>query len=138
MKIFTSYHAKVKELTEIGLTPISISVQFPRYSTIKYSQYLLLAPTYPMLKMSSELYDIEFKKILGKLNPVTVHKDLVTLSQGKDIALLCYEKDVNTCHRQKVGEWLESKLQIMVEEIIFKAKVKESKVNDISNQLNMF
>lgn len=138
MKIFTSYHAKSKQLKEMGLTPISISVVFPWYSKIKYESCLELAPTKDMLKMSQDQYDIKFQKILGKLNPVTVHKDLVTLSQGKDIALLCYEKDVNDCHRKQVAEWIFKKLQITVEEITFKAKEKQSKISKISNQLNMF
>jgi len=138
MKIYTSFHAKVKDLTEMGLTPISISVVFPWYSKIKYESYLQLAPRKKMLKLVSEQYDIEFQKILDKLNPVTIYDDLTNLSQGKDIVLLCYEKDVNDCHRQKVGNWLESKLQIQVEEIIFKAKIKQAKVDKTSNQLNMF
>ena len=137
MKIYTSFHAKAKQLVEMGITPISISVIFPWYSSIKYDQYLSLAPRRKMLKMSPELYDIEFQKILGRLNPVIVHKDLVTLSQGKDIALLCYEKDVNDCHRKQVAEWIFKKLQIKVEEITFKAKEKPIK-KKITNQVNLF
>ena len=138
MNIFTSYHAKAPQLIEMGLTPISISVQFPTYSKIKYHQYNLLAPRYEMLKMSLDDYDVEFKKILSRLNPVHIHSDLVKLSQGKDIVLLCFEKDRNECHRHMVGEWLEKKLQIIVKEIAFKDVVKKEKPKGASNQIGLF
>ena len=136
MKIFTSYHKKALELLEMGLTPISISVQFPKYAKIKYHQYKVLAPRYDMLKMDKNQYGEEFQKILSKLNPVHIHSDLVKLSKGKDIVLLCYEKDLNDCHRKKVGEWLEKKLQVKVEEIMFKQEKK--KIEKGINQLGLF
>ena len=137
MKIFTSYHKKAPELIEMGLTPISISVQFPRFSKIKYASYKELGPTYKMLKMSLDDYDKLFQEILGKLDPVKVHTHLTNLSQGKDIVLLCLEKDLNDCHRRMVAEWLEKKLQIKVEEITFKQE-KKKKPQKSSDQLNIF
>lgn len=136
MEIFTSYHAKAVQLIEMGLTPISISVQFPKYAKTKYHQYKLLALRYDMLKMDREGYTVTFEKILSKLNPVHIHSDLVKLSQGKDIVLLCFEKDRNECHRKMVGEWLEKKFQIKVEEIMFKQEKK--KIEKGLNQLDLF
>ena len=136
MKIFTSYHAKVSELIEMGLTPISISVQFPRFSKIKYASYKELGPTRAMLKMHWSAYDKLFHEILSKLDPVKVYSHLTNLSQGKDIVLLCYEKDLNDCHRRMVAEWLEKKLQIKVEEITFKQEKKN--IEKILNQLELF
>ena len=139
MNIFTSYHHKAEKLIEMGLTPISISAQFPPYSKIKYHQYKVVAPRYEMLQMSLDDYDIEFQKILGGLNTVHVHSDLVKLSGGKDIVLLCFEKDPENCHRQKVAKWLEKKLQIKVKEITFITPKKETKKdsND-ERQLKIF
>ncbi len=138
MEIFTSYHAKAPQLVEMGLTPISISVMFPRFSKIKYASYKELGPTYTMLKMSLDDYDRLFQEILGKLDPVKVHTHLTNLSQGKDIVLLCYEKDLNDCHRKQVGEWLEKKLQIKVDEVVFKSTVKKEKPKGASNQIGLF
>lgn len=139
MEIFTSYHAKAVQLIEMGLTPISISVQFPRFSKIKYASYKELGPTYAMLKMSLDDYDKLFQEILGKLDPVKVHTHLTNLSQGKDIVLLCFEKDLNDCHRKQVGEWLEKKLQITVKEINFSVPKKEKKeARKNVNQINLF
>ena len=138
MKIFTSYHAKVEQLIKMGLTPISISVQFPPFSKIKYAQYKELGPRYEMLKMSLDEYAIEFEKILRALDPVKVYAHLSELSQGKDIVLLCYEKDFNDCHRKKVGEWLEKKLQINVREVVFQSVVKKEKPKGVSNQIVLF
>lgn len=140
MEIFTSYHAKAPQLIEMGLTPISISVMFPRFSKIKYASYKELGPTYPMLKMSLDDYDKLFQEILSKLDPVKVHTHLTNLSQGKNVVLLCFEKDLNDCHRKQVGEWLEKKLQITVKEINFSAPKKEIKkqVRKNVDQLNLF
>lgn len=137
MKIFTSHHAKIEQLFEMGLTPISISVMFPRYSKIKYAEFKKLAPRYDMLKMDWQTYNIQFQKILRGLDPAKIYAHLSELSQGKDIVLLCYEKDRNECHRSIVGEWLEKKLQIKVEEITFKQE-KKKKPDKSSDQLNIF
>ena len=136
MKIYTSYHAKAKQLIENGIYPISISVQFPRYSKIKYPTYALVAPTYAMLKMSNEDYYKIFDQMLAKLDPKTVYHDLRRLSQDQDIAILCYEADINQCHRKRVGEWLNEKLGIEVKE--FKFEKKEVKKKPVSKQKEMF
>ena len=127
MKIYTSYHAKTSELRKKGITVISISRYRPRFiSAGLIEEYKDLAPGGYMLKMNQEDYDIELQKILDKLNPEKVISDLINLSEGKDIALTCYEKDRNTCHRKEVGEWLEKNLQIVVEEYPFEDKRKTS------------
>ena len=119
MQILTSYHAKAKDLIEQGLYPISISVQFPRYSKIKYPTFGILGPNYAMLKMSSEEYYKIFNKQLANLDAKTIYKDLERTSQGQDVVLLCYEADINNCHRKKVGEWFSKELDIEVKEVEF-------------------
>ena len=117
---------------------LSISVMFPWYSKIKYESYLSLAPTKNMLKMDREGYTVTFDKILSALDPVKVYAQLVNLSQGKDIALLCYEKDRDVCHRRMVAEWLEKKLQINIKEVVFRNVVKKEKPKGNSNQVDLF
>lgn len=122
MKIFTSYHAKAKDLIEAGLYPISISVQFPGFSKIKYPTFGMLGPNYAMLKMSSEDYYKIFNKQLAGLDVKTIYHDLERTSQGQDVVLLCYEADINNCHRKRVGEWFNQKLGIEVKEYEFPKK----------------
>jgi len=125
MKIYTSYHARAEKLIALGIQPISISVQWPKYSKVRYPEMKNLAPTYKMLKMSEEQYDKHMNIILAGLDPRVVFQVINRNAQGKDVALLCYEADVNTCHRQKVGEWLSRRLNILVEE--YELPIVESK-----------
>lgn len=108
-KIYTTYFAKTKFLTE-DVVPIAICAKLPRgYNGLQYKK---LAPKYETLTNYKndgdwERYDEEYTRtILDQLNPDAVINDLRKLSQGKDIALVCYEKDQKECHRGLVAEWL--------------------------------
>jgi len=49
------------------------------------------------------------KEVLDGLDATTVNKELNNLVpniNGKDIALICYEKPSDFCHRHLVAEWL--------------------------------
>jgi hypothetical protein len=71
-----------------------------------------LAPTWPMLKMSSEDYKVHFDKILDGLDP---RKVLSELPDGA--VLLCWERPFDCCHRRRVAEWLEEACGIEVTEL---------------------
>lgn len=116
MKIYTSYHRNVSKLKDAGVVPVSISRYFPKYSFFKYDTYLDLAPRGDMLKMDEETYRYHFDKILAKLNAKKVFEDIKKLSKGKDVALLCFEKPGDFCHRQIVAKWLSRNLNIEVVE----------------------
>jgi len=116
MEIYTSYFGNLKKIVEKGIVPVGIAVSPPKwYRGIIYKR---LAPHYAMLQMSREKYDIEFQKILLFQNPREVHQDFLKFSQGKPIALLCFEFDRNDCHRLKVAEWIELKMGIKVPELV--------------------
>lgn len=107
VQIHTSYFAKVKYLKESGILPIAISRYPPRF----YSGDCMkeLAPTGDMLKMSQEGYEIKFDSILSALNKEDILKRinlLANLRGVKAVALLCYEKPEDFCHRHLVAEWL--------------------------------
>jgi hypothetical protein len=58
-------------------------------------------------------------EILGKLSPIKVYKELIDTrnkSNKRDLALLCYEKPGDLCHRRIVAEWLEEGNSILVPE----------------------
>ncbi|MDV6237616.1 DUF488 family protein [Leptospira ellisii] len=71
-------------------------------------------------------YTKRFNEKLFKLDAVEVLEQLKELSQGKDLALLCYEKPGDFCHRRLVAEWLERKTGIEVPEF---SQVKKEETN---------
>lgn len=119
MKIYTSYFAKIKNMPE-NIIPITICGQAPKGYNGK--QFRVLAPTYDIFKQykqtgDSELYTQRFyNERLNKLNALDIYKRLEILSEGKDIALICYEKPSDFCHRHLVADWLNKELNINVEE----------------------
>lgn len=111
--IYTSYFAKLKELEKHNIIPISICGKAPDW--YKGSQYKKLAPKYGFFmewkKNHDNNYYIEHfqKEVLDGLDAATVIKELnylVPNVNGKDIALICYEKPSDFCHRHLVAEWL--------------------------------
>ncbi len=108
MKIYTSYIGMAKNIPD-DIIKVSISLYPPKF--VKFKNYRLLAPSesifieYKSGKIGEDGYIRRFKnEILKPLNIEKVIKDLMELSGGKDIVLLCFEKD-KFCHRHIVSEW---------------------------------
>lgn len=107
--ISTSYFAKLKRLSADTI-PIAICAKAPPwYQGIVYKK---LAPSYDILMeykqtLNKERYILRFRnEILAKLDQEMVVQELVQLSCGKNIALICYEKPSDFCHRHLVADWL--------------------------------
>ena len=97
---------------------IGISIGTPKFfyeHTMKE-----LAPRYDMLQMPEDAYRIEFAKILNRLNAFEVLKRIKTIANEKDVALLCYEKPNDFCHRHLVAEWLKKEAGFEVKEFGWK------------------
>ena len=115
--IYTSYFAKLKSLPE-NIIPISICGKAPDW--YKGLQYKKLAPKYGFFMEWKKNHDNDYyikcfsEQVLDKLNALTVMRDLIDLVNstedhiGKEIALICYEKPSDFCHRHLVAEWLNS------------------------------
>ena len=113
--IYTSYFAKLKSLPE-NIIPISICGKAPDW--YKGLQYKKLAPKYGFFMEWKKNHDNDYyikcfsEQVLDKLNALTVMRDLIDLVNsmedhiGKEIALICYEKPSDFCHRHLVTEWL--------------------------------
>ena len=107
--IYTSYFAKLNKLPA-NIIPISICGKAPDW--YKGLQYKKLAPKYSFFskwkKNGDNNYYIEHfnNEVLSILFPQAVYNELLKLSGGKDIALICYEKPSDFCHRHLVAEWL--------------------------------
>lgn len=121
MKIYTSYHAKKKAVEQLGIIPVSISLYNPRYTTKYEHNYKIFAPTQETLSLEKEEYIPKFNSYLETLDFEQVKKQLENIAQGNDIALMCYEKVGDFCHRHLVANWLNEK-GLEVKELDLKPK----------------
>lgn len=111
MKIYTSYFARARQLTAKGIVPVSIAQKPPHW--YYGARTLTVAPTPSILytTKSDEEYTRRFKtEVLGHADARRFADELKELSGGKDVALCCYEKPTEFCHRQLVAEWLREEL----------------------------
>lgn len=115
--IYTTYFAKLKSLPK-DIIPISICGKAP--AGYKGLEFKKLAPKYSFFKKWKETGDNAFyienflEQVLAKQNPDEIVKELYALAYSiaepgqviKDIALVCYEKPTDFCHRHLVSAWL--------------------------------
>ena len=108
MIIYTSYFSQIKNLPN-NIVPIAICVSTPYwYSGIEYKP---LAPSYDILNQYKRVHDeINYtrryiQEIINPLDADSVYDDLYRLSNGNDVALLCYEKSGDFCHRNIDRRW---------------------------------
>lgn len=112
--IYTSYFEKIKQLEKNDIIPISICGKAPEW--YKGLQYKKLAPKYGFFMEWKKNHDNDYyiehfqKEVLDRLVACEVMEDLFSLKslqdKGKDIALICYEKPSDFCHRHLVADWL--------------------------------
>lgn len=125
--IYTTYFAKLKSLPD-NVIPISICAKAP--SWYKGLEYKKLAPKYDFFMKWKENHDNDYyikcfkEQVLDKLDQLEVIDELYALLPEKEqfllyitncppwsndninIALVCYEKPSDFCHRQLVSDWL--------------------------------
>jgi hypothetical protein len=118
MKIFTSYFGNIREIKRQNLFPIAISIFHP--PTYIGSSYKKLAPPIEFLQFSSDIYTEHFLNYLEYLSITETLQDLKKISNDNDIALLCYEKPENFCHRHLVAMWIMKNSALSVKELLTK------------------
>jgi len=118
VKLYTSYYGKIKALDKAGIVPIAISVSIPDWATVDRENcwFKALAPHHSMIKMPMAEYIPKYNEILSGHNPVAVCNMIKKMADGKDAALLCWEKDADECHRKLVAEWLNKSAGTHIEE----------------------
>lgn len=116
MKIYTSYFSNAKKLAMAGIKIIGIAQYPPKW--FNGVSLRILAPSPSILHEESfEVYKQRFdEEIIGKLNAREIMAQIEQISKGRDVALCCYEKDRNGCHRKIVGDWITRETGIKVEE----------------------
>ena len=139
--IYTSYFAKLKQIEELNIIPVSICGRCPDW--YKGNQYKKLAPNYKFFMEWKQNQDNDFyvehfqKEILDNRNINIVLQDLFNffstdqqefiknshipywMNNDFNIALICYEKPSDFCHRHLVADWM-IKNGIPVKELIIK------------------
>ena len=132
--IYTSYFAQLKNLPD-NIIPISICGKAPDW--YHGLQYKKLAPKYDFFMKWKENHDNNYyikcfnKQVLSKLGRLKILNDLQLLipnnikekmnspvwnNENFHIALICYEKPSEFCHRHLVADWLKE-YGIEVEEL---------------------
>lgn len=110
MTFYTTYFANVNKLPN-NITPIAICGKSPNgWGGLEYKR---LAPKWKFFKVWKENHDNDFyikefkAQVLDKLNVNSVVRELrQKVPEGNDIALVCYEKPMDFCHRHLVSAWL--------------------------------
>lgn len=105
--IYTSYFAKMKDLPD-NIVPISIAGKSPDwYNGLEYK---VLAPKYDFFMKWKANHNNDYyikcynEQVLAPLDLNIVINDFESV--GENVALLCYEKPGDFCHRHLVSKWL--------------------------------
>lgn len=111
--IYTTYFAKLRFLPK-DVIPVAICAKPPK--GYQGAEYRMLAPHYSFYSKYKEDGDESYftlcykDQVLRNLNPTRVVADLYYSASKNycdgDIALVCYEKATDFCHRHLVAEWL--------------------------------
>lgn len=124
MKIYTSYFGNSRRLHLAGIKVIGISLYPPKWF---YGNSLKqVAPTKGILFAKDQTEEEYTKRYREE---VLAHQDMEqfldavkTVSGGKDVALCCYEKPEDFCHRHILADWIKEKTGIDIEEFGYTEK----------------
>lgn len=126
LKFYTSYFPMVRHLRELDILPVAICAKCPDgYNGYHYKK---LAPSWSIFKQWRDVHDeIVYTKrfnieVLSDLQFVDVLQtltDFATRESATGIAMLCYEKPGDFCHRHLVADWFVMN-GVGCEEIIFR------------------
>ena len=114
--IYTTYFSNLKNLPN-NIIPVSICSKPPNGWT--GLQYKKLAPKYSFFIEWKKNHDNNYytkcfnEQVLDKLNAKDVYEDLISLCGAgtttnitPNVALVCYEKSTDFCHRHLIAKWL--------------------------------
>ena len=133
MKIHTSYFGNSKKLTASGIKVICVAIGRPKF--LQAPQMLNVCPTRYMVSgpCSREEYLRLYDQILARQDAHQVVKQIEALSGGNDVALCCYEKPGDFCHRHILAKWITDNTGIEVKEFGV-----EEKTEPVAVQASLF
>ena len=116
LKIWLSRYSNRKAIQKHNLIPVSITVGNPRWP-LGYEiadEVFFFEPTGRLFHIENkdEMRIAMFNKLKGREAEIKIILDNISIMHDeRDIVLLCYEdvrKSDEWCHRQIIGEWLET------------------------------
>ena len=118
MRIYTSYFGNSKKLQQAGIKVIGIALYPPRwFYGISLKQ---VSPTKSILfekGQTQEEYIRRYKaEVLAPQDMGQFLKAVEAASGGQDVALCCYEKPGDFCHRHIVADWIKEKTGVEIKE----------------------
>lgn len=118
MRIYTSYFGNSKKLQQAGIKVIGIALYPPRwFYGISLKQ---VSPTKSILfakDQTQEEYIRRYKsEVLAQQDMCQFLKTVEMVSGGQDVALCCYEKPEDFCHRHILADWIKEKTGVEIEE----------------------
>lgn len=118
MKIYTSYFGNLGRLKDSGIEPIGIALYPPKW--FRGCSVQTCSPTKSILfakNQTQEEYVSRYRKeVLSRLDVNGFLETLKSFSHGKDVALCCYEKPSDFCHRHILAEWLNENYGLDIQE----------------------
>ena len=117
MRIYTSYFGNYRKLAAANIKMICVALGRPKFYNAP--QIIEVAPRRYMLddKWTYEEYtSMYLNDVLAKVNPQELIQTIQQHSEGKDVALCCYEKPGDFCHRHILAKWLTEKTGIEITE----------------------
>lgn len=118
MKVYTSYFSNGKRLSAANVVMVGVALFPPKWfygTSLKQ-----LAPTYSIFNEKpfvKERYAKRYRdEVLSKVDPYWVIQTLEQIGRGRDVALCCFEKPDEFCHRKLIAKWLRESTGIDVTE----------------------
>lgn len=106
--MYTTYYANLRNLPE-DVVPIAISATVPKWYT--GLTYRKLIPPYTAFKEFKEgssaslFYYRYYNEVLKDKSQSAIYNELCNLAGTSNIALVCYERSDEVCHRHLVASW---------------------------------
>lgn len=116
MEIYTSYFGNMKRLSAAGIMPIGIARWKPRF--YNGVNMFSVAPTRYMLSdaCGQEEYIKLYNEILRSRGAQNILNEIESIAKGRNVALLCYEKPGDFCHRHLLADFLNKELGLNISE----------------------
>lgn len=120
-------------MTASGIKVICVAIGRPKF--LQAPQMLNVCPTRYMVSgpCSREEYLRLYDQILARQDAHQVVKQIEALSGGNDVALCCYEKPGDFCHRHILAKWITDNTGIEVKEFGV-----EEKTEPVAVQASLF
>lgn len=118
MRIYTSYFGNSKKLQQAGIKVIGIALFPPQwFHGISLKQ---VSPTKSILfakDQTQEEYTRRYKsEVLAQQDMSQFLRTVELAGGGQDVALCCYEKPEDFCHRHILADWIKEKTGVEIKE----------------------